>query len=130
MAGASSFELASLSHRRALRHAAARAVTGTTSSPLVPAKAGTQSYGSRPWIPAFAGMSGVLRRGGILAAHLQRVPQIAHIGHALEREHALDQRGAFCSAQYRRDEVTALGDDLRARYGVVAGAAHGLDVLA
>src|SRR5262245_17603124 len=55
--------LASLSHRRALRHAAARAVT----------------------LCALAGC-------------LQQVPQIAHVGHALEREHALDQRGAFLSA--------------------------------
>src|SRR5207244_10720806 len=29
------------------------------SGPLVPAQVGTQSYGSRPWIPAWAGMSGI-----------------------------------------------------------------------
>src|SRR5262249_19239088 len=51
-------------------------------------------------------------------------------GRALEHEHAFDQRGAFRRAQHRRDEVAAFGDDLRARHRVVAGAAHGLDVLA
>src|SRR5262245_56034594 len=63
------------------------------------------------------------KSGGTLAAQLQQVAQIAHAGHALEREHALDQRGAFRRTQHRRDQVATLGDDLRARHRVVASAA-------
>src|SRR5262245_49041153 len=72
----------------------------------------------------------ITARAAALAADLQQVAQVAHVGRALEREYALDQRGALRRPQHRRDEIAAFGDNLRARHGVVAGAAHGLDVLA
>ena len=61
---------------------------------------------------------------------LEEGPKLAHVLHALEREHGVDELRALRLAEPRRHQVARLGGDLGARHGILRRAAHVLDPLA